>query len=256
MKKMNLFWRASILMGCLSACATFAPLRQGVQSDALALNPARIAGYPTLLFPHPSLETSLDPATLMSGEVVASVETRILAAFKNQPGVNGISFQTVRTVLKSNPKIQTDVDSEIRAMGQLVNSGSARENLLLTAECRARHSFLDFYKFCLLKSQRWVPLLNQVSIAVQNSDSLLIPVVTSLEKTTERNSYVLKFGLSLLLVDTNNGRLIWGRDVIATLNSVPGVKQFPDLKTAYDKIFTENFWAEFPGRRSRPESSK
>lgn len=256
MKKILLFWRVSILLGCICACTSVPSLRQGVQPDAVALNPARIAAFPTLTVPHPSTPASLDPASLMSGEIILSIETKILAAFRNQPGVNGIAFHTVRNSLKSNPGLLASIETEIRRMGQLVNSGAARETLLLTAECRARTNFLDFYKHCLLRSPNWVPLLNQFSLATQNADSVLIPLITSLEKTTSKGIYQLKFGLSLLLIDTNSGRLLWGRDMHSQIESPAGAKQFPDLKLAYDKIFTEDFWGEFPGRRSKTESAK
>ncbi|MEN9825079.1 MAG: hypothetical protein RI953_824 [Pseudomonadota bacterium] len=240
----------------ITACTSTPTLRQGVQPEAVALNPARIAAFPTLLIPHPSEQTSLDPGALSSGEIVTAVEAKILNAFKNQPGVNGIGFQSVRTSLKSSPGLSSNLETEMRSMGQLANSGSARETLLLTSECRARKNFLDFYKHCLLKSQRWVPLLNQFSLAVQNSDSVLLPIVTSLEKFTNKDVYSVRFGIALLLVDTNSGRLIWGRDISTLIESPAGLKQFPDIKSAYDKIFSESFWAEFPGRRSKTDTNK
>jgi hypothetical protein len=255
MKIQKFFWRVGILLGSISACATPPPLRQGIQPDAVALNPARIAAFPALAIPHPSEKGSLDPTSLISGEVITAVESRILSAFKNQPGVNGIAFQSVRFSLKSIPKLPSDIDSEIRLMGQLTNSGAARETLLLTSDCRSRQNFLDFYKHCLLKSQRWVPLLNQFSLAVQNSDSILIPVITSLEKNMIRGIYSVRFGVALLLIDTNSGRLLWGRDAAVQIDSAAGAKQFPDIKLAYDKLFTEDFWAEFPGRRAKPKTS-
>ena len=239
-----------------TACTSTPTLRQGVQPEAVALNPARIAAFPTLLIPHPSEQTSLDPGALSSGEIVTAVEAKILNAFKNQPGVNGIGFQSVRTSLKSSPGLSSNLETEMRSMGKLANSGSARETLLLTSECRARKNFLDFYKHCLLKSQRWVPLLNQFSLAVQNSDSVLLPIVTSLEKFTNKDVYSVRFGIALLLVDTNSGRLIWGRDISTLIESPAGLKQFPDIKSAYDKIFSESFWAEFPGRRSKTDTNK
>ena len=255
MKIQKFFWRVGVLLGCITACTTTQPIRQGIQPDAVALNPARIAAFPPLTIPHPNEKSSLDPATLLSGEVLGSIESRILSAFRNQPGVNGIAFQSVRFSLKSNPKLPSDIDGEIRSMGQLANSGSARETLLLSSECRSRQNFLDFYKHCLMKSQRWVPLLNQFSLAVQNSDSILIPIVTSLEKNTNKGIYSLKLGVALLLLDTNSGRLLWGRDTIVQIDSAEGSKQFPDIKLAYDKLFSEDFWSEFPGRRSKTKTS-
>jgi hypothetical protein len=255
MKIQKFFWRFGVLLGSLTACTTTRPLRQGIQPDAIALNPARIAAFPPLTIPHPSEKGSLDPASLLSGEVTDSVESRILAAFRNQPGVSGIAFQSVRVSLRANPKLSSDIDGEIRSMGQLANSGSARETLLLSPECRSRKNFLDFYKHCLLRSQRWVPLLNQFSLTVQNSDSVLIPVITLLEKNTGKGVYSLRMGISLLLLDTNSGRLLWGRDTAVQIDSAGGAKQFPELKAAFDKIFNEEFWAEFPGRRSKTKSS-
>ncbi|MFZ9519720.1 MAG: hypothetical protein ACO3A4_04515 [Silvanigrellaceae bacterium] len=257
MQKIILFCFFGIMAGfATTACTSTPTLRQGVQPEAVALNPARIAAFPMLLIPHPSEQSSLDPGALSSGEIITAIESKILSAFKNQPGVNGIGFQSVRSSLKTTPGLSANIEGEMRSMGQLANSGSARETLLLSGECRSRKSFLDFYKHCLLKSQRWVPLLNQFSLVVQNSDSMLLPILTSLEKFTNKDTYSVRFGVALLLVDTNSGRLIWGRDSSVLVESPAGVKQFPDLKTAYDKIFTESFWAEFPGRRSKPEATK
>jgi hypothetical protein len=238
--------------GCVSVPAS----REGVQGDAVALNPARIAAFTPILMPHPVQLTSIDPTTAASAKVQTFVESRILASFKNQPNVNGISFQSVRTALTSYPRLAGDIDSEMKAVGQLTNSGIARETLLLSKECRARKNFLDFYKHCLVGSQKWISHLNQFSSAVQNTDSILIPVITALEKMTENDIYSVRFGVALLLVDTNSGKLIWGRDALVRIESPLGAKQFPDLQAAMEKVFNEAFWAEFPGRRSRAEAGK
>ncbi|MEN9528585.1 MAG: hypothetical protein RI932_458 [Pseudomonadota bacterium] len=229
------------------------PTREGLQSDFLALNPARIAAFSPVLMPHPVQKTSIDPATVITAQVQSSIETRILAAFKNQPNVNGVSFQTVRNLLKANPRLAAEIDTELKNMGQLVHSGSAKETLLLSKECRERKNFLDFYKFCMLSSGKWTPLLNQFSLAVLNADSILIPVLTSLEKSSANNIYIVKVGVTLLLVDTNTGKLIWGRDTQIQADAAAGAKQFPDLNPLLDKLFSEPLWAEFPGRRSRAE---
>ncbi|NBO37772.1 hypothetical protein EBU99_04215 [bacterium] len=254
-KSLNFVW-ISLLIVWMSGCTSTQQTRPGVQSEFLALNPSLIAAFPPVIMPHPSESTSLDPAALMTSNLQSAVETRILSAFKNQPNVNGISFQTVRTLLKASDKLANDIDSELKSVGQLANSGAARETLLLSSECRNRRNFLDFYKFCLLQSPKWVPLLNRFSTSVQNSDSILIPVITSLEKATEKDIYFVKFGVALLLVDTNSGRLIWGRDSIVRLDSPAGVKQFSEVTAAVDKTFNESFWAEFPGRRSKQEQNK
>lgn len=238
-----------------SSCVSFLPTREGLQSEFLALNPARIAAFPPVLMPHPAEKTSIDPAAVVTSKVQSLIESEVLAAFKNQPNVNGVSFQTVRNFLKTSPRLAGEIDSELKSMGQLTNSGRARETLLLTKECRAQKSFLDFYKHCLIQSNKWLPLLNQFSAAVQNSDSVLLPILTSLEKTTEKNAYVVKVGVTLLLIDTNSGKLIWGRDSLMRGESPPGVRQFSEVSVLLNKIFVESFWSEFPGRRARPEQN-
>jgi hypothetical protein len=254
MKNIINFVAMALIAVGLSSCASMPPTREGLQNEFLALNPARIAAFSPVLMPHPVWQTSIDPATVITAQVQNAIEVRILTAFKNQPNVNGVSFQTVRNLLKQNPRVAADIDTELKNMGQLVHSGSAKETLLLSRECRERKNFLDFYKHCMLSSRKWTPLLNQFSLAVLNSDSVLIPILSSLEKSTANNTYVVKLGVSLLLVDTNTGKLIWGRDTQVQSESAPGVKQFPDLNTLLDKLFSEQLWAEFPGRRSRTES--
>jgi len=246
--------KMAMLTTILGSCTTTPTTREGLQSEFLALNPARIAAFAPVLMPHPVNKTSIDPATVITAQVQASIETRILAAFKNQPNVNGVSFQTVRSLLKNSPRVAADIDTELKNMGQLVHSGSAKETLLLSKECRERKNFLDFYKHCMLSSGRWTQLLNQFSLAVLNSDSMLIPVLTSLEKSTDNNTYVVKVGISLLLIDTNTGRLIWGRDTQIQAGSAQGLKQFPELNPLLDKLFSEPLWAEFPGRRTKVEN--
>ena len=251
---LNLLWMASLGF-VSSSCTSVPPTREGLQSEFLALNPARIAAFPPMVMAHPVEKTSIDPAAVVTSQVQSLIESEILAAFKNQPNVNGVSFQTVRNSLKTAPRLAGDIDSELKSMGQLTNSGSARETLLLTRECRSQKSFLGFYKHCVNQSNKWTSLLNQFSAAVQNSDSILLPILTSLEKTTEKNAYVVRVGVTLLLIDTNSGKLIWGRDSIMRAETPSGVRQFAEVNVLLDKIFVESFWSEFPGRRARSEQN-
>lgn len=256
---MKIFFNIFAVLGLLlasSGCASLPASREGIQSESKALNPARIAAFTPILMPHPVQPASIDPTTAGSTKIQSFVESRILASFKNQPNVNGISFQSVRTALTSFPRLAAEIDSEMKSIGQLTNSGVARETLLLSSECRARKNFLDFYKYCLLGSQRWISQLNQFSLAVQNTDSILIPVITALEKMTVNDIYTVRFGIALLLLDTNSGKLIWGRDSLVRIESPMGAKQFADIPKSFETVFSEAFWAEFPGRRSRPETSK
>lgn len=249
-KLMNFLW-ISIAAIHFVSCTTVPSTREGIQTEFLAVNPARIAAFPPILMPHPVEKTSIDPAAVITSKIEGQIESRILTAFKNQPNVNGVSFQTVRNLIKSQPKLSSEIDTEIKAMGQLTNSGSARETLLLSKECRSQKNFLDFYKHCMGQSQKWVPLMNQFATTVQNSDSVLLPILTTLEKTTDRNVYFVRVGIALLLIDTNSGKLIWGRDTIARIDSPSGTKQFADVNAVLEKILSENFWMEFPGRRSK-----
>lgn len=247
---LNFLW-ISATSALLLSCTSVPPTREGLQNEFLALNPARIAAYPPLILPHPAHDTSIDPAAVVTSQIQSQIESKILAAFKNQPNVNGISFQTVRSLIKESPKLASEIDTELKTIGQLANSGSTKELLLLSKECRSQKNVLDFYKHCMIHSSKWIPLMNQFANTVQNADSVLVPILTTLEKSTEKNIYTVRVGVALVLIDTNSGKLIWGRDSIIQFDSPQGTKQFADVNSMLDKIFTEEFWHEFPGRRAK-----
>lgn len=237
-------------------CVTPAPTPEGLQKEFAALNPARIAAFPPVLMPHPIGQLSIDPATLMTFDIKATVESKILSAFKNQPGVNGISFNAVRAALKSNAKLIELIDAELRNTAQLTKNSLTRDYLLLPRACQQQQNLLDFYKFCVTGSPNWQALINQFSAAVFNSDTILLPFITALEKKLEQDNYVLQFGVAVLLIDTNTGKLMWGRDSVERIAMPPEKKQFAEVKTIIDRAFSESFWADFPGRRPLSQPAK
>lgn len=234
------------LLGCVTPTAT----PEGLQKEFAALNPARIAAFPPVLVPHPVSKLSIDPATLLTANISETVERKILSAFKNQPGVNGISFNSVRAALKDKPKLTESIGSEIKSAAQRVNDSMTRNFLLLSKACQQQKNLLDFYNFCVTGSPSWQSLLNQFSAAVYNTDTVLLPLVTAVEKKLDNGAYVLTFGVSVLLIDTNTGKLMWGRDSIERIAMPPEKKHFAEVKTIVDKAFSENFWNDFPGRRT------
>lgn len=240
----------------LIGCVTPAPTPEGLQKDFVALNPARIAAFPPIVMPHPSRTVTIDPATLMTFDITASVEAKILSAFKNQPGVNGISFNAVRAALKGNPKLVDTIYSEVKKTAQLTRNNLTREYLLLSKACQQHQNLLGFYKFCVTESPNWKALLNQFSAAVYNADTVLLPFVTGIEKKLEGGSYVVRFGVSVLLIDTNTGKLMWGRDAVEQISMPSDKKQFAEVKTVIDATFSERFWSDFPGRRPVSQQAK
>ncbi|MEY2988084.1 MAG: hypothetical protein RJB13_1605 [Pseudomonadota bacterium] len=249
-------WQILLIALSPMGCVTPPPTSEGLQKDFEALSPARIAAFPPVLLPHPSSALTIDPATLMTYDIKASVESKILSAFKNQPGVNGISFNAVRAALKNNPKLIETIDSEIRKTAQLTSNNLTREYLLLSKACQQHQNLLGFYKFCVTESPNWQTLLNQFSASVYNSDTVLLPFITAVEKKLEQESYVIRFGVSVLLIDTNTGKLMWGRDRVEQIAMPSDKKQFAEVKTIIDAAFSEQFWADFPGRRSVSPQAK
>lgn len=248
-KVLQLLGILMIALGGSVGCVTPLPTAEGLQKEFAALNPARIAAFPPILMPHPSHALTIDPATLMTYDVKAVVESKILSAFKNQPGVNGISFNAVRAALKSNPQLIETIDSEVRKTAQLTSNTLTREYLLLSKACQQHQNLLGFYKFCVTESPNWRNQLNQFSAAVYNADAMLLPFITAVEKKLEQESYVVRFGIAVMLIDTNTGKLMWGRDAVEQIAMPSEKKQFAEVKTIIDAAFSEKFWANFPGRR-------
>lgn len=233
----------------LAACVSRAPtIQMGLQPKYEAVNPSRILAVPPFIVPDPTRQVSVDVSAVESGNMTAHIEEAVLKAFTDQPAINGVSFFRVRKEIgKSN--LITNLDREMSQIAKRLVSREAQDQTSFSKDCIQRRNFVEFYVYCVSPSKSWKDFLNALSAKIYNADSALIVVVTEAEKKEVDGQYESRAGVAALLVDTNNGNLIWGRVVNDFARSTQGNKVFPEWSAMIPSMLGEGFWAHFPGRK-------
>lgn len=260
----------------LASCQTVPNITPGIQPGFEAVNPAAIIAVPIFIMPDPSSETSsIDFSLLETEKLIPSLENKIIDSFNHQPNINGYPFSAVKKAINYNPpKVTTNLndkslnspnkspnekemskpsvwDNLDKTMDDVTKRFSSRDTktrLLISPNCLARKNYVEFYTYCLAGEQNWLTNLNLLSAQVLNADSALITVITDLQDKVVNKQYQVTGGLSVLLVDTNNGKLIWGNYKKETLVNSSDKKYFPSWDELLNKILIPDFWNGFPGR--------
>jgi hypothetical protein len=133
-------------------------------------------------------------------------------------------------------------------VAQRFSSRDTKERLLITPKCFSRSSFIEFYSYCLSQEKSWLSALNSLSAQTLNADAALITVITNLNDKVVNNQYQISTDISVLLVDTNNGKLIWGNSKHAQLVNSNEKAFYPRWQDLFNSIFVPEFWKNFPGR--------
>lgn len=243
------FFNLALLYACASCVTQREPVEMGIQPKYEALNPSRILAVPLFVVPDMTERVVVDRAALEAGAVYSVIETDILNAFTNQPSVNGVTFNVVRKELGAPPTLWDALNTELLEVTKKLTSRDPQDHTSFTRACINRHNILEFYVHCLSTSKIWRNNLNSLSAKILNADSALMGIVTEADKREEKNSYFTSLGLAVLLVDTNNGNLIWGRHKRQAIRTEGEKKQFPEWSEVSKALLTEDFWTGFPGRR-------
>ena len=247
-------WRLGRLvflpLALLVSCKTIEPIPPGAQASYDAINPSRVIAVPVFFLPHPAKVTKIDTPIAISENAEQLLERGVLGAFKDQPNVNGVSFSAVRNAIGSKPNAWTNANKALSDTAQKLISTNEGKRLSLPPDCLARKSFLDFYARCMAKQVAWREVLNEFSRKILNADAAMISVVTELFKEDRPSGTTFHLGFTVLVVDTNNGELIWGREANETLQSNKENPN-PELSLFLEGILNEEFWAGFPGRRRK-----
>lgn len=237
---------ATALLGCVS---TQTGVSAGVQPAYRGSVFARLLFVPVHVQPNPSKKASVDRAAVASDRVVQTLEKSLVASFRNQPGVNGISPSAITNHLAAVPDILAEPVRILDKSAARLISGSGDTRELLSRECKERNSYLDYFSYCVSPSPVWREALINLSKNSFNADAALFVAITNLEKSTRKGAYSVSIGVAAYLVDLNNGRLIWGREAEETLASDPNQERFPEWQTLFSRMFSDAFWVGFPGRR-------
>ncbi len=241
----------SLVLAATSACITSGPsAKLGVQEGQASYVPARIALVGCQVWPDGARFaklplTNAKPAELR--ELCAAADGYLLAGFQGQPYMKGYSPRFVvegleqagdKELLGTLPQIWSHRASD---SGDAVNAPAV-------------------YNSSIAQRPEWLLWLNRLSTDVHNADAVLLPFITYAYDHLYDDSglYVAErsAGIVVLLIDTNNGALIWagGRDAVAankrlSNGNVTGPLNIPPWTELKDRLFIEDLWKEFPGRQ-------
>jgi len=165
----------------------------------------------------------------------------IFNSFKHQPFLQGFSPKFVFKQLGRK--------EQFSHMGDIFSSWPTY--------CRKNcHSFYVYYQTASLANNPiWLHWLNKTSRLLFYSDALLLPIVTDIaeqidnDKTSSRK--LRRVRIILLLIDTNNGQLIWLQDQTRTVSHQTLLSEkifFPNWESLEKLLFQEALWADFPAR--------
>ncbi len=233
----------------LFSCVSRTPIQNGIQPAFYALNPAAVIAVPAFILPDPSSNSSIDLTILESHKIVEKIESKIILAFSGQSNINGYPFNAVRQTLdKKQVKTLDILDKSLQALAGRFTSLDLRDRLALTPKCVDRKNFLEFYSFCVMADSKWVSSLNLLSSQIMNADSALLVFITNLNYSKNEQKYVSNLNLSVLLVDTNNGDLIWGNQKEGSFINQSENASVSHWDTVINNVLSDDFWVGFPGK--------
>ncbi len=250
---MRFLSKSLCLLICLStaACVTPKEARYGVQDDQLAKVPARIAVLPCRLWPQDARYVGLDKTQIGDAEIQAlcqQVDSYVLKGFEGQPYMRGLSPRVVKALLEKNPQ-----EAQLSQLDQLwFQTGQT---------CEACKHPASYYREAIALRPDWRTWLSQLSRSAKNSDAVLMPMILQL-KSQGLDDRGLAYAqrraaIVLLLIDSNNGSLIWmgGREgetrrPLAHYQVSPALEAFAPWDELWGQLFVQDLWREFPGRQN------
>ncbi|APJ04895.1 hypothetical protein [Silvanigrella aquatica] len=232
-----------------SSCQTAKWTPSGIQEGYEAVNPASVIAIPVFMLPDPSKSSSIDPAIVNTHQIISKIQEKVIQSFNKQPNINGHSFAAVSNIIgNTKPSLLDNLNESMKIIANRFKSNETSTRTLITSSCLARKNFLEFYIHCVSPDKLWIENLNTLAAKVLNADTALIVVINDIESNLDVDIYSINGGFSVLLVDTNNGKLIWGRDGYASLQNPKEKKYYPSWDDLINSIFNEQFWDKFPGR--------
>ncbi len=226
-------------------------VREGVNTGYQGFVPARIVVFDCVLWPDAARYRDLPLMKDREQVEKAScpkINEFILAGFKDQPFMKGFSPKAVQKMLELNQK------TELLTQWQ----DHWKHNPGDCFDCKTPEIF---YHQSIQNRTSWKMWLNTLSQNTKFSDAILFPLLTyqDEDKTNDRGVWKARRRvlLSLMLIDTNNGDLIWTKSGYAEIKNesqenfetqAPEKLNFPDWEKVFEKLFMQDLWQDFPGR--------
>jgi hypothetical protein len=236
-----------IPLACFSKTS---PPTFGIQEGQRGHVPARMAVLPCRPWPKGAKYQNLPLSNMEKADqesLCQAFDQEILRGFTNQPFMKGYSPKFILKLLEASEKTTLLRNLENHWQHQL-------------SQCDDCTSEPEFYSAAMTNRKGWLLWLAELSTATKNTDAVLIPFLTyGLNRfyrdrgldTAERT-----VGICILLIDTNNGNLIWAGGRASAISNkklwTHGAKAdlpLPAFKNLLPRLFIEDLWREFPGRQ-------
>ncbi len=240
-----------ILLLVATACVTDRDaVLLGVQPDHAGYVPAAIAILPCQAWPAGARFMELPLTSAKDQDVQAlcgAFDQAVLKAFDGQPYMRGFSPKFVAQNLEAAG--QKDA---LTKLPQLFAHGPDA--------CDGCATIPDYFERGLAPRPELRAWLADVSRAVRNADAVLLPFVAYAyeKRLNDRGLHVAMraVGVSLLLVDTGRGELLWagGREASVPNQRLEAAKvhvelPLPPWEAVGERLYTEQLWRDFPGRQ-------
>ncbi len=253
MLKLKFFYslQALFMTFLVASCVTPEPARFGVQDNQLAHIPARIAVFPCRKWPEGALyvgQKKLGISEAEFSQLCTAIDAYVLTGFENQPYMRGLSPSVVKKLLAKNPK-----SPQIEQLEELWFRPSQA--------CEACRNATSYYKEVLASRTDWRQWLSGISQSTTSSDAILIPFLSEAEGDVinDRGLYYARrhAEIVMLLIDTNNGELIWAggkkADIRLPLEKKPDDPKavvLPSWEDLLKRVLVPEIFSEFPGRQT------
>jgi hypothetical protein len=179
-------------------------------------------------------------------EFCKSIDAYVLEAFRGQNFMRGFTPRAVEKALSEAKKLP------------LLDSFMSHWRLD-PKECGNCADIGTLYTRVVKPGPAWREWLLDFSTSTHHSDALLIPILDFAREDKENDRGLLlskrSMGVVILLIDTQNGNLIWTSQRQSTLSTHrlregAGVSfpDFPEWKLITRELLIDTLWREYPGR--------
>lgn len=239
-----------ILNSCVPTLAE--DTHYGIESARTGYIPARIGVVPCQIWPDRASRVTGVPLSnvprIEMQKLCADYDQYIIASSDNQPFIKGMTPKyTEKLYAQASPK-------------QSISEAIAFQWEHKSNDCVGCRTATAFYHSSIATRKSWNVWLTDFAKITQGADSLLLPMIiyNATSRDDERGLTVARrsAGITLFLIDTNTGELIWsgGReaDVVSKVfRDDPRSSSLapPDQEELKKRLFTDALWLEFPGRQ-------
>jgi hypothetical protein len=190
--------------------------------------------------------TNVDSA--VTTKICEEFDQFVIHGFSNQPYMRGLSPKVVKSLLTKN--------DQLAQLDQMEQHWRRAGN-----DCMACTDAVTYYQEAIAERESWRLWLTSFSRAAYHSDALLLPfIIYAHEGRRDDRGLIVAYrqvGIALLLIDTNNGQLIWaggrtaeGRRQEPRAKTGPEIPAYPPWEEVMNRLFVNEIWQEFPGRQN------